>query len=130
MQKYANLVDLEKCRKMSIYYLLAKIGFNTAENEPSKVGPAPGPGLPARRVPRPGRCDQPGSARNGAPALKPPHDAGTTTPPLGWHMIRATSKIGRIIPDLAKICKITEYIIPYHEIVQICWILEVIECYS
>ena len=97
-----------------------------AENEPSKVGPAPGPELPARRVPRPGRCDQPGSARNGAPALKPPHDAGTTAPPLGWHMIRATSKIGRSIPDLAKICKITEYIIPYHEFVQICWILELI----
>ena len=35
--KCANLVDLEKCCKTHIYYLLAKIGFDAAENEPSKI---------------------------------------------------------------------------------------------
>ena len=35
VQKNANLVDLEKCCKNE--YLVAKIGVDTAENEPSKV---------------------------------------------------------------------------------------------
>ena len=34
MQKYANLVDLEKM--LSNAYFLAKIRFDTAENEPAK----------------------------------------------------------------------------------------------
>ena len=36
--KCAHLVDLEKCCKMSIYYyyLVVKIGLNTAENRPLK----------------------------------------------------------------------------------------------
>ena len=37
VQKDVSLVDLEKCCKMSIYYLFAKFGFDTAENEPLKV---------------------------------------------------------------------------------------------
>ena len=36
MQNNAHLVDLEKCT-MSIYSLLAKIGVDTAENEPDEV---------------------------------------------------------------------------------------------
>ena len=35
MQRYANLLDLEKMLKND--YLVAKIGFDTAENELSKV---------------------------------------------------------------------------------------------
>ena len=35
MQRYVNLVDLEKCSKNN--YLLAKISADTAENEPAKV---------------------------------------------------------------------------------------------
>ena len=37
VQKYVNLVDLVKGFQTSIYYLLVKIGFDTAENEPLKV---------------------------------------------------------------------------------------------
>ena len=38
VQRIAYLLDLAKCRKMSIWhYLVAKIGLDTAENEPSKV---------------------------------------------------------------------------------------------
>ena len=37
VQKCSNLVEFEKCYKKDTYYLLAKIGFNTAENEPAKV---------------------------------------------------------------------------------------------
>ena len=37
VQKYADLVDLVKSFPTSIYYLLAKIGVDTAENEPLKV---------------------------------------------------------------------------------------------
>ena len=37
VQKRVNRVDLVKSFQMSIYYLLANIGFDTAENEPSKV---------------------------------------------------------------------------------------------
>ena len=33
-RRFSRLEDLEKCSKMSIYNLLAKIGVNTAENEP------------------------------------------------------------------------------------------------
>ena len=36
VQKYVNLVDLVKSFQTSIYYLLAKIDFDTAENEPLK----------------------------------------------------------------------------------------------
>ena len=36
VQKFANLVDLVKSFQTSIYYLLAKFGFDTAENEPLK----------------------------------------------------------------------------------------------
>ena len=38
MQKYANLVELEKCCQTHIlnYYFLAKFRFDTAENEPAK----------------------------------------------------------------------------------------------
>ena len=35
MQKYANVVELEKCCQMHIYFL-AKFRFDTAENEPAK----------------------------------------------------------------------------------------------
>ena len=35
VRRYVNLVDLEKCLKDK--YLVAKIGFDTEENEPSKV---------------------------------------------------------------------------------------------
>ena len=34
MQKHVNLVDLVKGFSTSIYYLLAKFGFDTAESEP------------------------------------------------------------------------------------------------
>ena len=34
MQKFANLVELEKCYQNA--YFLAKIRFDTAENEPAK----------------------------------------------------------------------------------------------
>mgnify|MGYP003318247517 CR=1 FL=1 len=37
VQKCVHLVDLVKSFQTSIYYLLAKIGFDTAENEPLKV---------------------------------------------------------------------------------------------
>ena len=37
VQKCFNLVDIVKSFQPSIYYLLAKIGFDTAENEPLKV---------------------------------------------------------------------------------------------
>ena len=37
MQKYVNLVDLVKTQELSNEYLLAKIGVDTAENEPLKV---------------------------------------------------------------------------------------------
>ena len=37
MQKRVNLVDLVKSFQTSIHYLLAKFGFDTAENEPLKV---------------------------------------------------------------------------------------------
>ena len=37
VQKRVNLVDLVKSFQTSIYYLLAKFGFDTAENEPLKV---------------------------------------------------------------------------------------------
>ena len=37
MQKHVNLVDLVKSFLTSIYYLLANIGFNTAENAHLKV---------------------------------------------------------------------------------------------
>ena len=37
MQNCTNLVDLENCCKTNISYLLAKFGFDTTENEPSKV---------------------------------------------------------------------------------------------
>ena len=33
-----NLVDLVKNFQTSVYYLLTKFGFDTAENEPLKVG--------------------------------------------------------------------------------------------
>ena len=36
VRRCANLVDLEKCLKIS-FNLVAKIGFDTEENEPSKV---------------------------------------------------------------------------------------------
>ena len=36
VQKYVNLVDLEKCCKMNTY-LVATIGFDDADNEPLKV---------------------------------------------------------------------------------------------
>ena len=36
MQKCLNLVDLVKSFQTSIYYLLAKIGVDTAENGPLK----------------------------------------------------------------------------------------------
>ena len=37
MQKYANLLDLEKCCQTHILnYILAKFRFGTAENEPAK----------------------------------------------------------------------------------------------
>ena len=37
MQKYANLVELEKCCQTHILnYFLAKFRFDTAENEPAK----------------------------------------------------------------------------------------------
>ena len=39
MQKRVNFVDLVKSFQTSIYYLLAKIGFDTAENVSSKVCP-------------------------------------------------------------------------------------------
>ena len=35
VQEYVNLVDLFKSFHTSIYYLLANIGFDTAENEPA-----------------------------------------------------------------------------------------------
>ena len=35
-KKYVNLVDLVKSFPTSIYYLLAKFGFETAENESLK----------------------------------------------------------------------------------------------
>ena len=35
VQRFLNLVDLVKCCKLG--YLVGKIGFDTAENEPSKV---------------------------------------------------------------------------------------------
>ena len=34
MQKHVDLVDLVKSVLTNIYYLLAKFGFDTAENEP------------------------------------------------------------------------------------------------
>ena len=34
MQKHVNLVDLVKSSLTTIQYLLAKFGFDTAENEP------------------------------------------------------------------------------------------------
>ena len=36
-QKRVNLAELEKCCKISTYLVVVKIGFDTAENEPSKV---------------------------------------------------------------------------------------------
>ena len=39
MQKHVNLVDLIKSFPSSNDYLLAKFGFDTAENEPCKVCP-------------------------------------------------------------------------------------------
>ena len=38
LQKCADLVDFEKIFMQQIECLVAKIGFDTAENEPSKVG--------------------------------------------------------------------------------------------
>ena len=35
VRRCGNLIDLEKCLKNE--YLVAKIGFDTEENEPSKV---------------------------------------------------------------------------------------------
>ena len=37
VQKCVYLVDLVKSVPTSIYYLLAKFGVDTAENEPSKI---------------------------------------------------------------------------------------------
>ena len=37
MQKHVNLLDLVKSFPTNIYYLLAKFGVDTAENEPLKV---------------------------------------------------------------------------------------------
>ena len=38
VQRFLNLVDLEKCGKMRILEILdIKIGVDTADNEPSKV---------------------------------------------------------------------------------------------
>ena len=37
VQKRVHLVDLVKSFQTSTYYLLAKFGFDTAENEPIKV---------------------------------------------------------------------------------------------
>ena len=37
VQKHVNIVDLVKSSPTSIYYLLANIGVDTAENEPLKV---------------------------------------------------------------------------------------------
>ena len=37
MQKHVNRVDLVKSFAKSIYYSIAKIGVDTAENEPRKV---------------------------------------------------------------------------------------------
>ena len=37
VQQRVNLVDLVKSFESNIYYLLAKIGVDTAENEPLKV---------------------------------------------------------------------------------------------
>ena len=37
VQKCANLVDLVKSFQTNIYYLVAKLGFDTAENGPLKV---------------------------------------------------------------------------------------------
>ena len=37
VEKYVNLLDLVKSFQTSIYYLLAKIGFDTAENGPLKI---------------------------------------------------------------------------------------------
>ena len=37
VQKRVNIVDIVKSFQTSIYYLLAKVGFDTAENEPLKV---------------------------------------------------------------------------------------------
>ena len=37
VQKRVNLVDLVKSFQTSIYYLFARFGFDTAENEPLKV---------------------------------------------------------------------------------------------
>ena len=37
MQKFVHLVDLVKSFLASIYYLLAKVGFGTAENKSFKV---------------------------------------------------------------------------------------------
>ena len=36
VRRFVYLVDLEKCQKKN-EYLVAKIGFDTEENEPSKV---------------------------------------------------------------------------------------------
>ena len=47
MQKYVHLVDLVKSFPNSNEYLLAKIGVDTAENEPLQVCP-----LSAYRSPR------------------------------------------------------------------------------
>ena len=38
VQRCVYFVDLEKCCKTQNEYLVAKIGFDTDENEPSKVG--------------------------------------------------------------------------------------------
>ena len=37
MQKRVNLVDLVKSFQTSVYYLLAKLGVDTAENGPPKI---------------------------------------------------------------------------------------------
>ena len=37
MQKHVNIVDPVKSFRSSIYYLVAKVGVDTAENEPSEI---------------------------------------------------------------------------------------------
>ena len=38
VRRYVNLVGLEKCfKKLKNEHLVAKLGFDTEENEPSKV---------------------------------------------------------------------------------------------
>ena len=71
VHKCVNLVDLEHCCKISscIFVFTSKIGFSTAENEPSKIEEACGPCTPAGGAKRRDPLSAQSAARD-APRVK------------------------------------------------------------